>query len=1087
MENNNHNTHSVSGRVNDPATFARFASVKSYQDHLKDKDNPVVMVTLTLGGKDFLDRATFETYLTQHTNAHDEFTIVVSDTAIDDFNGQVMKNSKNLLGESITIHFHLKGTIVQSFKGIIANICNKKNEGGGYGSLHISGFAPSILLDSGKECQSYENKTLKEIVAEATKEYSNITINTEGMVNTKYQIPYVVQYKESDYQFIQRLARRYGEFFYYNGTQLQFNNETQKTVTLLEGGDLIDVEFELMLKPQHFSYLSYDVATGNMEQKATEEVRLQNKVNPFQFAAIKASEKVFTKKPTVPYNAIPEDFRGDYLKDAVRREKESREQLMQVRGRSRNPHLRIGGFVKLRDINDKPMETYRIIDIKHHQSGYDYENEFVAIPDVYIAYYYDEQALPKAEQQVARVIDNNDPKGLGRVRVQFIWQEKHQTKTPWIRVVQPHAGGGKGFYFIPEKGEEVWVDFEGQNAERPYVLGSNYNGKEYSPFHNKNNDIKAIQTRSGVKIKINDSNGSLFLEDPSGNSIYMDGKQKISFNGATLEFNAQRIIMNATERTEITTNDYILNALNKIYVFSSWFKQQINGFMHLFSNSALINTTNAIDIEAKEAKLLGTEKSIVHSDNVAVVNSLGTAELKGKQGNKYTQKAEEVPSTPAEEIGLAVVHFRPLDSWCGEFGFDWFRIEDSSLSLPNEEDYLGVLEGGYNKNFTNGTRQDLSPQEAYKSFSEEYKSILIKGNPDLPGFKYYVPYLTMFSKEFIDILAASPNPPRVFPKYEVELQLLISISEEIKELKFVYEKEYFEIDKTILPYKTKQNLEKSGTVKIICLKDLDSDKEIKVYAYPKDGKGEESKVLAGKLIVLKNDHTARQEQKIVLVKVKTDVQNTGKIKDGEIASLYSFSYQSLIVPLISEALNILDLSSDKRFKVIEKDKEYVYGEFTYNYKEQKEKNPKKHKDEYIDKAIWQNAPNFFSEVKKAFLNDKNEDGLLKNKIYEKGYQFIFLMEVETYDERPGEGEEIGGDNAILFKSNRYKSTMAHEFFHCLGLYHTHREDTPIKEANRKYIFKKSTTTNLMSYVQGKTKSLWHWQWLIVKLKLSQKC
>ncbi|EHG98411.1 contractile injection system protein, VgrG/Pvc8 family, partial [Paraprevotella clara] len=242
-------------------------------------------------------------------------------------------------------------------KGIIANICNKKNEGGGYGSLHISGFAPSILLDSGKECQSYENKTLKEIVVEATKEYSNITINTEGMVNTKYQIPYVVQYKESDYQFIQRLARRYGEFFYYNGTQLQFNNETQKTVTLLEGGDLIDVEFELMLKPQHFSYLSYDVATGNMEQKATEEVRLQNKVNPFQFAAIKASEKVFTKKPTVPYNAIPEDFRGDYLKDAVRREKESREQLMQVRGRSRNPHLRIGGFVKLRDINDKPMET----------------------------------------------------------------------------------------------------------------------------------------------------------------------------------------------------------------------------------------------------------------------------------------------------------------------------------------------------------------------------------------------------------------------------------------------------------------------------------------------------------------------------------------------------------------------------------------------------------------------------------------------------------------------------------------------------------------------------------------------------------
>ena len=47
------------------------------------------------------------------------------------------------------------------------------------------------------------------------------------------------------------------------------------------------------------------------------------------------------------YVAIPEQFRGDYLKDVVRREKESREQLMQVRGKSRNPHVRIGGFVKL--------------------------------------------------------------------------------------------------------------------------------------------------------------------------------------------------------------------------------------------------------------------------------------------------------------------------------------------------------------------------------------------------------------------------------------------------------------------------------------------------------------------------------------------------------------------------------------------------------------------------------------------------------------------------------------------------------------------------------------------------------------------
>ena len=42
------------GQTNDPETFARFASVKSYQDYLVDKNNPVVMVTLMIDGKDFL-------------------------------------------------------------------------------------------------------------------------------------------------------------------------------------------------------------------------------------------------------------------------------------------------------------------------------------------------------------------------------------------------------------------------------------------------------------------------------------------------------------------------------------------------------------------------------------------------------------------------------------------------------------------------------------------------------------------------------------------------------------------------------------------------------------------------------------------------------------------------------------------------------------------------------------------------------------------------------------------------------------------------------------------------------------------------
>jgi type VI secretion system secreted protein VgrG len=137
---------------------------------------------------------------------------------------------------------------------------------------------------------------------------------------------------------------------------------------------------------------------------------------------------------------------------------------------------------------------------------------------------------PKASTQPAIVTDNNDPAGLGRVQVQMAWQKDISENTPWIRMTNPHAGGGKGMYFVPEVGEEVLVAFEAGNAEKPYVQGAMYNGNESSSYSTAGNDQKVIQTRSGTKVIMNDAAGSIFIEDPSGNTWMMDGKGNISVN-----------------------------------------------------------------------------------------------------------------------------------------------------------------------------------------------------------------------------------------------------------------------------------------------------------------------------------------------------------------------------------------------------------------------------------------------------------------------------------------------------------------------------------------------------------------------------
>ena len=1056
------------GQTSNPETFAHFASVKSYQDYLVDKNNPVVMVTLMIDGKDFLGNAHFKTYLTQRTNDHDEFTIVVRENAIDPIKRPVMEKSGDLLGESIVIKFHQYGKVVQTYKGVITKIENYKEEGGGYGELRISGKSPSILLENGKDCQTYIEKDLTEIIKEATEEYPNFAkVHIEGGLNNSSRIPYCVQYNESDFSFISRLAKRYGEFFYYNGLQLIFGNKAQETILLTHGAELIDVSFEVELQPQNFRYVGYDTHYNNTDQKEAKDIITQDKINPVIWDAIKGANKIYTKVPEKLASNIPTEYTSGYLNRAVKLEKEKREQMMVVKGKSRNPQMRVGVFAKLKSIYDLPMETFRVIEIKHYQEGYEYYNEFTAIPDAFIPYYYDEDSYPKALQQPARVIDNNDPEGLGRVQVQFVWQERKKEHTPWIRVVQPHAGAGKGFYFIPEIGEEVLVDFEFQNAERPYVVGAHYNGEEMSRYHTKGNDKKVIHTRSGTKIVLNDGEGSVFIEDPSGNSIYMDGKQKISFNGATLEFNAQRIVMNATESTHIITNDYILNALSKIYVFSAWFKQKITGFMQLLSNSALIKSPNTIDIEAKEAKLQGTEKSIVDSKKQAIVNSLGTAEFVGEQGNRYRHDAEDHPSSPDEEIGLAVVHFRPLDTWEGEFGFDWLRVDDELISFKNEKPYEKIIQGEYKDDGTLNYTSTPPNTTAYDSLKERYYKHTIKGKNGISfssHTEYYVPFLSLFSRNYVKELTKEMELP-IKPKFRVKLKVLVEIEEDLDRLEFAYDKNLFHLNRNRLRNKKTTELTEDGTIVILCKDYLESDTPIEVYAYPKTNPSEENRKLAGRIILLKNDKESikKEKVKIILVKVRSQITTnsrriTGDFKPFEIKNLYNALYQSLTIPIIVKSKKILDLSDVTEFK--------QGGTFIDTSNRLIIATPAK----TLNKLP-------FEKMRELFL-DKPENEKFKRENY---FTIFFTLFESNMPGFLGFAQGINVNNAIMLAGREKENVLAHEVLHGLGLQHTHYD----RGTTAKFIFVLRETTNIMSYASNNI-SLWRWQWHLINREISEK-
>jgi uncharacterized protein involved in type VI secretion and phage assembly len=200
---------------------------------------------------------------------------------------------------------------------------------------------------------------------------------------------------------------------------------------------------------------------------------------------------------------------------------------------------------------------------------------------------------PPCEAQSAVVTDNHDPKGMGRVRVKFYWMNGSE-KTPWIRVTSPHGGGGKGMFFIPEVGEEIIAGFEGDSAVKPYVIGTVYHGAASNSFGNGGNDVKALQTRSGNKVIMNDAAGSVFVEDKDGNSMMMDGAGNITFKSN------KTVVINATDEIIFNTKKITMMAENEVYLESKKLDGQLSETATLFGkNNVTVQSETMVSLESQ--------------------------------------------------------------------------------------------------------------------------------------------------------------------------------------------------------------------------------------------------------------------------------------------------------------------------------------------------------------------------------------------------------------------------------------------------------------------------------------------------------
>ena len=182
----------------------------------------------------------------------------------------------------------------------------------------------------------------------------------------------------------------------------------------------------------------------------------------------------------------------------------------------------------------------------------------------------DEQGSVRSEPRlfgvyVGRVIDIQDPEGLGRVRVTIpsLSELGHISET-WARLATLFAGNDRGSWFIPDVKDEILVAFEAGDPQYPFVVGSLWNDRDRPPASVNPagpNERKVFRTRDGLqislvdhqgqahvvietsggqKIVLRDGPGSIEVADSNGNSV------KLESSGVTIE-SAAKVTIRAAQ------------------------------------------------------------------------------------------------------------------------------------------------------------------------------------------------------------------------------------------------------------------------------------------------------------------------------------------------------------------------------------------------------------------------------------------------------------------------------------------------------------------------------------------------------------
>jgi type VI secretion system secreted protein VgrG len=458
-----------------------------------------------------------------------------------------------LLGQSVTVRLDAPEGKKRFFNGICSRVSEGKRDND-FTSYRLEVVPKLWLLTKKAQSRIFQQKNVPDILRDVLGEYGlDPQVDIQGTFEPR---DYVVQYRETDFNFVSRLMEEEGIYYFFKhedgshklvlantpGSHPDvplnasiifeqvvggFRNEDRiydwsKVQELRSGKYLLwDHCFELPHKHlQADKGILGDVQVGTVSHKQKMGVNENLEVYDYpgeyaqRFDGVTPGggdraadlQKIFTdNKRTVGIRMQQEAVGGLVLQGSS-----TCRQLVSGHKFTLTRHFNANGGYVLTSVHHNANVS---IDFQSGQSGqYLYSNGFTAIPIAQPFRPIRETPKPFVQgTQTALVVGPKSEEiftdKYGRVKVQFHWDRKgdHNEKSScWVRVTQPWAGKRWGASFWPRVGQEVIVDFLEGDPDRPICVGTVYNADQMPPYlgegfddkHKNDNKISGIKSSS---------------------------------------------------------------------------------------------------------------------------------------------------------------------------------------------------------------------------------------------------------------------------------------------------------------------------------------------------------------------------------------------------------------------------------------------------------------------------------------------------------------------------------------------------------------------------------------------------------------